>query len=40
VAFQSQRTSETVRIGKSMGRLLLPGDVIALAVNWDRERLN
>ncbi len=31
VVFQSQRTSETVRIGKSMGHLLLPGDVIALA---------
>ena len=30
VVFQSQRTSETVRIGKKMGRLLLPGDVIAL----------
>jgi tRNA threonylcarbamoyladenosine biosynthesis protein TsaE len=28
--FQTKSVSETIRIGKSIGRLLLPGDVIAL----------
>jgi tRNA threonylcarbamoyladenosine biosynthesis protein TsaE len=30
VVFQTERTSETIRIGKSLGTLLLPGDVVAL----------
>jgi tRNA threonylcarbamoyladenosine biosynthesis protein TsaE len=30
MVFQTQSTSETIRIGKSIGSLLLPGDVVAL----------
>jgi len=30
VVLQTQSTSETIRIGKSIGSLLLPGDVVAL----------
>jgi len=31
VVLQTKSTSETIRIGKSIGSLLLPGDVVALA---------
>jgi tRNA threonylcarbamoyladenosine biosynthesis protein TsaE len=31
VVFQTKSSSETIRIGKKMGSLLLPGDVVALA---------
>jgi tRNA threonylcarbamoyladenosine biosynthesis protein TsaE len=30
VAIQTKRTAETIRIGKNIGRRLLPGDVVAL----------
>ena len=31
MVFQTKRSSETIRIGKEIGRILLPGDVVALA---------